>query len=247
MFTDLPERSMIMLSGGIDSTALAFLTRASVSSLRGISVNYGQQNAQVTRRTVNFISNHLNLPVEHMDLSGLVDSFRGYLDDEYEDYSVMLCEMDETTMSFFGLTSLIASWTATLGYDALILGYNKSDREGDSSRYLSLPEIHEHLEAAIRLQRPKPFKILLPFWEWRKPEIIHTAIRAGVPLEKTWSCWTAGPFHCGECPGCQDRRDAFSLAGIKDPSRYNGHAADPVRDQTTFHSVDTLSDTSSLS
>jgi 7-cyano-7-deazaguanine synthase len=218
---DLPQKSVLMLSGGIDSTALAYLMKPKLPLLRGVFVNYGQENVKISRRSVNSAAHELNIPVEHMVIPGLVDSFRGYLDEEYEDYSVMLCEaQDEGAISFFGLTTLVAVWAATIGYDALVLGYNKSDREGDSSRYLALPEIHTHLEAAIGLQRPTPFKILVPFWDARKSDVIHSAIRAGAPLEKTWSCWTAGPFHCGKCPGCEDRREGFAASAVQDPGRY---------------------------
>ena len=40
-------------------------------------------------------------------------------------------------------------------------------------------------------------------------------------LAMTFSCFSPrGAMHCGECEGCQERRDAFASAKVEDPTEY---------------------------
>ena len=48
----------------------------------------------------------------------------------------------------------------------------------------------------------------------------------GVDFARTWSCYKGGAVHCGKCGTCVERREAFILAGLKDPTVYM--AIDPL-------------------
>jgi 7-cyano-7-deazaguanine synthase len=43
-----------------------------------------------------------------------------------------------------------------------------------------------------------------------------------VPFAATWSCYKGGAVHCGTCGTCTERREAFQLAGVADPTPYAG-------------------------
>jgi 7-cyano-7-deazaguanine synthase len=209
-----------MLSGGIDSTVLAHVMRQQKPLLRGVAVDYGQINFSRTRKVTNVISVNLLMPIDVINVPGLAQSFAGFLEEEYDDHYVIMCEHEVPMGSFISVIALAASWTASIGYEALLVGYNKDDREGDSDRYANAPAIYGHLESAISASIGKPFKILLPFWDVYKFELIqHSATRA-IPLEKTWSCWRDGIDQCGVCPGCIDRKDAYSRSGLADVTVY---------------------------
>jgi hypothetical protein len=45
-------------------------------------------------------------------------------------------------------------------------------------------------------------------------------ISLGVPYEDTWSCYEGGEIHCGLCGTCNERKEAFQLAGVPDPTKY---------------------------
>ena len=42
-----------------------------------------------------------------------------------------------------------------------------------------------------------------------------------VPLGQTWSCYKGQKLHCGMCGTCIERREAFQLAGVTDPTIYD--------------------------
>ncbi|KAF0675166.1 7-cyano-7-deazaguanine synthase QueC [Profundibacterium mesophilum] len=60
-----------------------------------------------------------------------------------------------------------------------------------------------------------------PYVHVPKSEIVRDGARHGTPFEMTWSCYKGGERHCGRCGTCVERREAFELAGIDDPTRYD--------------------------
>ena len=41
-----------------------------------------------------------------------------------------------------------------------------------------------------------------------------------VPYKETWSCYEGREVHCGLCGTCTERKEAFELAGVPDPTIY---------------------------
>lgn len=44
-----------------------------------------------------------------------------------------------------------------------------------------------------------------------------------VPWDLTWSCYKGGDVHCGRCGTCVERREAFQLADVADPTEYEDY------------------------
>jgi 7-cyano-7-deazaguanine synthase len=59
-----------------------------------------------------------------------------------------------------------------------------------------------------------------PFVDVGKEDIVGLGHALGVPYEETWSCYKGGEVHCGVCGTCHERREAFALAGVHDPTTY---------------------------
>jgi 7-cyano-7-deazaguanine synthase len=65
------------------------------------------------------------------------------------------------------------------------------------------------------------FNILTPFLDMSKAQIVQLAAELKVDLANTWSCYEGdGDAHCGKCGTCVERREAFVLAGVEDPTIY---------------------------
>ena len=64
-------------------------------------------------------------------------------------------------------------------------------------------------------------ELLTPFIKYSKSNIVKEGHTAGVPFKKTWSCYKGGDVHCGTCGTCVERKEAFELAVIKDPTIYS--------------------------
>jgi 7-cyano-7-deazaguanine synthase len=65
--------------------------------------------------------------------------------------------------------------------------------------------------------------VLRPFIAMDKAAIARRGAELGVDFALTWSCYKGGEIHCGTCGTCVERREAFLLAGLADPTIYQNH------------------------
>ncbi len=94
------------------------------------------------------------------------------------------------------------------------------------------PAFFSAMAQALSLGLDHPIEIVTPFLEWDKQDVIRRGVELKVPFELTLSCMNpvtgeageagALPRHCGRCSKCRERRDAFTAAGVSDPSTYAG-------------------------
>ena len=114
--------------------------------------------------------------------------------------------------------SFAASYAEEKGAVSIIGGHN-----GDDSRVFVdvSPEFFRSLQRAFRngsqILRKNGLQITRPLSRLGKPAVIRLAESMGVPLELTWSCHRDYEKHCWECDGCLTRVRCFREAGIVDP------------------------------
>lgn len=59
-----------------------------------------------------------------------------------------------------------------------------------------------------------------PFVNIRKEHIVKIGDDLGVNFNNSYSCYNGDSIHCGRCSTCYERREAFYLSGVKDPTQY---------------------------
>lgn len=67
-------------------------------------------------------------------------------------------------------------------------------------------------------------RLYAPYVNMSKADIVSEGAKYATPFEATWSCYKGGARHCGRCGTCVERREAFDLAGIADPTDYEDAA-----------------------
>jgi 7-cyano-7-deazaguanine synthase len=63
-------------------------------------------------------------------------------------------------------------------------------------------------------------ELLRPFISMDKTAIAKRGAELEIDYAETWSCYKGHEIHCGVCGTCVERREAFLLACINDPTTY---------------------------
>ena len=73
---------------------------------------------------------------------------------------------------------------------------------------------------AIQRGTYEEMNLIRPFINMRKEDIAARGAELGVDFAQTWSCYKGGDIHCGKCGTCVERREAFLISGVPDPTEY---------------------------
>lgn len=82
------------------------------------------------------------------------------------------------------------------------------------------PEFLGAMANAIHVGTYYSIRLQVPFLALSKGQIVDWGNKLGAPYEMSWSCYKGEEDHCGVCPTCRSRKDAFAQAGVADPTKY---------------------------
>lgn len=215
------EKAIVAFSGGLDSTTLLYwaVRRYEVTAL---TFDYGSKHNEKEYAAAKAIAQKLGvqhllvkLPfVNELFKSDLLRSGGAIPEGHYEDSS-----MRSTVVPFRnGIMLSIASGIAeSLGAKTVLYAAHA----GDHAIYPDCrPEFLRAMSEAARSGTYINVEISDPFVGMHKKDIVLVGNELHVPFGMTYSCYKGGDLHCGRCGTCMERREAFELAGIPDPSEY---------------------------
>ncbi len=191
--------------------------------VRAIGFDYGQRHA-VELDAAKAISEHAGVAYETVDLRSLAPVIAGQssqvnLDVEVPDGHYTEESMKATVVPNRNMImlSVAVAHAISIEFDAIAYGAHA----GDHTIYPDCrAEFVEAMKTVISLCDWKQVALLTPFVALSKSDIAKIGGELEVPFAMTWSCYKGGTTHCGTCGTCVERREAFELAQIKDPTRY---------------------------
>jgi 7-cyano-7-deazaguanine synthase len=83
------------------------------------------------------------------------------------------------------------------------------------------PEFVGPMSAAIHTGTYFKVRVRAPLLYMTKPQVVRIGSELGVDYAQTWSCYKGEEQHCGVCPTCRSRKDAFEQNGLVDPTEYS--------------------------
>lgn len=221
----MARRTVVVFSGGLDSTTLLYHQLAAGDGVRALSVDYGQRHRAAELAAARAITSRLGVEHRVLDLRGLAGFFgANSLTDAavplpsgaYSPETMALTVVPNRNMV---LLAVALAWASADGADAAAFGAHG----GAYTPYPDCqPAFAAAMHAAAQVCDARPLAVLAPFVAWTKADIVRRAVGLGVPLGETWSCYAGGEKHCGQCGTCLDRRAAFAEAGVSDPTTYLG-------------------------
>lgn len=212
--------SVVLLSGGMDSsTALALEAREGDARL-AVSVDYGQRHRRELDAARDLAA-YYGVPHEVLDLTGWGKLLKGSsLTDP--DVPVPEGHYASPSMAITVVPNRNATMLMAAAGVALAVGASRvvtAVHSGDHAVYADCrPEFIQAASLASLLGAG--ISISAPFVDITKTDIARLGGEIGVPFGLTWSCYNGGDLHCGKCGTCYERREAFEEAGLKDPTSY---------------------------
>jgi len=219
-------KCVLTYSGGLDSTVLLYQLRAAGDEVYCLSLDYGQRHRRELQ-AARALAGRLALAHREVDLTAITPLLQGSSltspkipvpEGHYAEATMKATVVPNRNMI---LLSLATAWAISLQADAVAYAAHS----GDHAIY---PDCRgaftEAMDAAIRLADWHPLRLERPFVHLTKADIVRRGAELGVPFAECWSCYQGGEKHCGRCGTCIERREAFYLAAVTDPTAYSDDA-----------------------
>lgn len=232
--------AFVLLSGGADSTTCLYLAREQFGEVEALSIDYGQRHKKEIEYAKKSCA-YLGIPHSTLNVKRIVpntmltdkkikvphisyDKIKG-VSPTYVPFrnglmlSVLTSYIHGTLVnrekSSFGLIPQGSSRAA------LYFGAHAEDAKNWAYPDCT-PEFIGSMANAIYIGTYYQVRLHTPLMWEMKSDIIRLGHKLGVKWELTWSCYKGERLHCGKCPTCLSRRQAFKDAGVEDPTKYAG-------------------------
>ena len=223
-------RTVVIHSGGLDSTVLLWEMLAAGDEVLPLSFDYGQRHAceleaaqEVRALAAATYGAHLH-PARTVPLP-LADLFAGsgcsQLGDvevpegHYADESMRVTVVPNRNMIMLAIAAGYA-----IAHKAQRVAY--AAHAGDHTVYPDCrPIFVSTMSRAFALCDWQGVDLHAPYITQTKTHIVSRGVALNAPMAETWSCYKgSGLLHCGKCGTCVERREAFAQAGVDDTTGY---------------------------
>lgn len=215
-------KALVIFSGGLDSTTALYWAKKNYTEVETLTFQYGSKHneneykyALKTCKKLNIKNTLINLDfIDKYFKSDLLKSGNDIPEGHYTSEN-----MKSTVVPFRNgiMLSIAAGFAESNKCGCIILG----NHSGDHAIY---PDCRENfilsIKKAIEEGTDKKITVISPFCNIKKSEIIKIGNDLGVDYSLTYSCYKGNNKHCGKCATCIERKEAFELAKVNDPTKY---------------------------
>lgn len=216
-------KTLVICSGGLDSVSLSYKIAAEQQLMGLISFDYGQRHVKELQYAA-ICADALGVHHQIIDIRSIGVSLTGSAltddiavpDGHYNKNTMKLTIVPNRNAILLTIAFGIASAQKA---DAVSLAVHGGDHfiypdcRPDFINSFQLMQNHA-LDGCGKIQ------LLAPYINHSKSDIVTDGARYHTPFEATWSCYKGEATHCGRCGTCLERREAFHLANINDPTIY---------------------------
>jgi 7-cyano-7-deazaguanine synthase len=225
------ETVVVLLSGGMAAVTALYDADTRYDVVGAVTFHYGSKHNDREIPFAAFHARKLNVPHRVIRLDFIGELFESDLLQKggdiprghYEEQS-----MKKTVVPFRNgiMLSIAAGFAESVGAHGLVIAAHA----GDHAIYPDCrEEFMKSIGDAIRLGTYAAVNLIRPFISITKAEIAVRGHQLAIDYVQTWSCYVGGETHCGQCGTCVERREAFILARLPDPTPYLSTGPLPAR------------------
>ena len=190
-----------LASGGIDSSVLMFMLKKSNHEVFPLHVNYGQKAEKMELKSAQEVCKILNLSLEVMNIPGLGIILSGLTNSQISATENPLFPARNLLLLTIG-----ASYAFTKSIRVISIGLLTNPTFPDQTI-----KFVKSSETSISDAVGTSMKLLVPFIELNKREVVSLARKYDFPLALTYSCYEGSEHPCGRCVSCQERKKVESF------------------------------------
>lgn len=216
-------KTLVICSGGLDSVSLAYSVASRGALSRLVSFDYGQRH----RKELDYAAlcaARLKVPHHIIDMRPIGAALTGSAltddidvpDGHYAEETMRITVVPNRNAIMLTIAYGIA---AAKGETAVATAVHGGDHFIYPDCRPGFTEAFDKMQRAA-LEGYADVALFTPFVHRSKADIVTEGARVNAPFAETWSCYKGGAHHCGRCGTCVERREAFHLAGVEDPTIY---------------------------
>jgi len=198
---------ILLASGGLDSTTLAYSLVHDGTPFHPLFFDYGQHCLDKEWETLNAVlpTSPLVKDIIRINISDLYRFSTSRLIREADPWREHVEDTDlyipYRTLVFFSASACIAQSLGMTEVYSAFINSNHAKELDCAADFLN------QLDALSQNVGPVRFK--MPFRNMSKAEVVRTAIELHVPFGSTYSCQLFSDTPCGACPNCVERINAL--------------------------------------
>lgn len=221
--------TVVLLSGGLDSSVVLAHALAKGRDCYALSFNYSQRH-QVELQSAQTIAEHYSIPhhtisisPETFQQSSLVSKLTLPKNRNLEDISKGGIPNTYVPARNTLFLAYATSYAELIGAKEIYIGVNAMDKYGYPDcrpKYLAAFQSLLNL-ATQQAIKGNPPCLVTPLVTWDKTAIIEEGKKLNAPMHLSFSCYDPHEkMHCGQCDACYLRHSGFTNANISDPTQY---------------------------
>lgn len=215
------EKSVVLFSGGQDSTTCLFWAKEKFSEVIALNILYGQRHA-IERESARKIADLAEVELIELEMDVFSKINDSALINKELNVSSAHGKNSNLPASFVpGRNIMLLTVAASFAYSRDITNIVTGVCQTDYSGY---PDCRDKtikaLELALSLGMDKDFQIHTPLmWKTKAETVNMAADLKGCfdALALSHTCYNGQYPPCGECPACKIRARGFDEAGLTDP------------------------------